>query len=170
MTLIRRSDRTGLRTRDSQSPTLAGFHGLNWYAPDSAYRVSARWTPYQPVKRIKFATVVGTEDEFEVPGVAEFTINGQTLRLEPALEDPADKQLFFVFKDATSKTETYPAVRFLYTPMPDHGLTQPGSVVLDFNRAQNPPCAYTAYATCPLPPKSNVLPVAIPAGEKRYHK
>ena len=68
-----------------------------------------------------------------------------------------------------STTETYGAGRFLYTPLPDHGLTQPGELVLDFNRAQNPPCAYTPYATCPLPPPQNRLPIPILAGQQRYH-
>jgi uncharacterized protein len=105
----------------------------------------------------------------EVPGIAEFILDGKTYRLEPILEKPGDKQLFFIFRDLTSKTETYGAGRFLYTPLPDQGLAQPGDVELDFNRAENPPCAYTPYATCPLPLPQNRLQVAIPAGQQRYH-
>ena len=170
MVLIRRGDRIGLRTWSAQAPTLAGFHGLRWYDPNPSLRVTARWFPYRPPKEIALATIVGTEEKVQVPGAAEFTLQGQTVRLEPVIEPPGDKQLFFILRDTTSKTETYPASRFLYTEMPDHGLTQPGTLVLDFNRAQNPPCAYTGFATCPLPPKGNVLAIAIPAGEKRYHE
>ena len=105
----------------------------------------------------------------DVPGVAEFTLDGKTWRLEPILESPDDKDLFFIFRDTTSKSETYGAGRFLYTPLPDHGLTQPGQLELDFNRAENPPCAYTPYATCPLPTPQNRLTIPIPAGQLRYH-
>ena len=84
------------------------------------------------------------------------------------LEDPSGKTLFFILRDATSKTTTYNAARFLHTGLPDHGLDQPGTLMLDFNRLENPACAYTPYATCPLPPEDNRLPVAIEAGEKRY--
>ena len=94
---------------------------------------------------------------------------GKTYRLEPVLEDPKSTQLFFVLRDPTSATTTYHACRFLYTVLPDHGLEQPGTLTLDFNKLENPPCAYTPYATCPLPPAGNRLPVALPVGEKRYH-
>jgi uncharacterized protein (DUF1684 family) len=105
----------------------------------------------------------------DIPGVAEFTLDGKAFRLEPILESPDDKDLFFILRDATSRTETYGAGRFLYTDLPDHGLNQPGELWLDFNRAENPPCAYTPFATCPLPPPQNRLQVAIPAGQQRYH-
>jgi uncharacterized protein (DUF1684 family) len=104
-----------------------------------------------------------------VPGAAEFVLNGKTVRLEPVLESPKDKDLFFILRDRTSQTTTYGAARFLYTDFPDHGLSQPGKIWLDFNRLENPPCAYTPYATCPLPPPQNRLTVALPAGEQRYH-
>jgi uncharacterized protein (DUF1684 family) len=102
------------------------------------------------------------------PGVATFTINGQKFTLEPVIESPGDKTLFFILSDQTLKSSTYQGGRFLHVPFPDHGLDQPGKVILDFNRLENPPCAYTSYATCPLPPEGNRLPVAIEAGEKRY--
>lgn len=168
-TVIQRGDRLGLRTKDPHSPARVGFHGLRWFPPAPNYRIWARWVPYQPPKQTTVPTMIGTEEKVEIPGAAEFVLEGQTFRLEPILESPNDKQLFFVFRDATSKTETYPAARFLYTPLPDHGLAQPGQILLDFNRAENPPCAYTDYATCPLPPKGNIMSVAIPAGQKRYH-
>jgi len=85
------------------------------------------------------------------------------------LEDPQSTDLFFIMRDTTSKTTTYGSGRFLYSELPDHGVSQPGEVWLDFNRLINPPCAFTAYATCPLPPPQNRLSVPIPAGEQRYH-
>lgn len=167
--IIHRGERYALRIKDSKSPDRLQFHGLKWYPPNDAYRVQARWTPYNPPKQVSVPTVLGTEVKYESPGVAEFTLDGKTYRLEPLLEGPDAKDLFFIFRDTTSKTETYGAGRFLYTPFPDHGLTQPGEITLDFNRAENPPCAYTPYATCPLPLPQNRLQVAIPAGQQRYH-
>ena len=169
ITIIHRLERYGLRIKDSKAPARTQFHGLRWYPPDETYRVQAKWIPYNPPHQVDIPTILGTEVKSDVPGAAEFTLDGKTLRLEPILESPDDKELFFILRDTTSTTETYGAGRFLYTPLPDHGLTQPGELVLDFNRAQNPPCAYTPYATCPLPPPQNRLPIPIPAGQQRYH-
>ena len=167
--VINRDGRYGLRIKDAQAPTRVGFHGLHWYAPNAAYRVHAKWIPYSPPKMIDIPTILGTVSKLPAPGVAEFTIDGKVSRLEPVLEDPDSKELFFILRDATSKSTTYGAGRFLYTEFPDHGLTQPGELWLDFNQLVNPPCAFTPYATCPLPPTQNRLSVAIPAGEQRYH-
>jgi uncharacterized protein len=117
---------------------------------------------------LKIPTKIGTTLNLPSPGVAEFTLDGKKLRLEPVLEDPHDTTLFFILRDTTSKTATYPGGRFLRTGFPDHGLNKPGTLVIDFNQLYNPPCAYTPYATCPLPPDQNRLPVAIEAGEQRY--
>lgn len=167
--VIHRDDQFALRVKDLQAPTRVGFHGLRWYAPDAAFRVHARWIPYNPPKVLDIPTVLGTTTHMPAPGAAEFTLNGQVLRLEPVLEDPKSTELFFILRDVTSKTTTYGAGRFLYSELPDHGLSQPGELWLDFNRLVNPPCAFTAYATCPLPPAQNRLSVPIPAGEQRYH-
>jgi uncharacterized protein (DUF1684 family) len=167
--VIRRDDQFALRVKDLEAPTRTGFHGLHWYEPNAAYRVHARWIPYDPPKVLDIPTVLGTTTHTPAPGAAEFTIDGQTVRLEPVLEDPKSTDLFFIMRDATSKSTTYGAGRFLYTELPDHGVNQPGELWLDFNRAVNPPCAFTAYATCPLPPPQNRLGVAIQAGEQRYH-
>jgi len=167
--VIHRDDQFALRIKDLQAPTRIGFHGLRWYAPNAAFRVHARWIPYNPPKVLDIPTVLGTATHLPAPGVAEFTLDGHILRLEPVLEDPKSTDLFFILRDATSKTTTYGAGRFLYTELPDHGVTQPGEVWLDFNKLINPPCAFTAYATCPLPPSQNRLNVPIPAGEQRYH-
>ena len=167
--VIHRDERYGLRIKDAQAPTRVGFHGLHWYPPNTAYRVRAKWIPYNPPKMIDIPTILGTVSKLPAPGVAEFTIDGKVSRLEPVLEDPESKELFFIIRDTTSKTSTYGAGRFLYTEFPDHGLSQPGEIWLDFNQLVNPPCAFTPYATCPLPPIQNRLSVAIPAGEQRYH-
>lgn len=167
--VIHRDEQFGLRIKDPQAPTRTGFHGLRWYAPDPAYRIRARWIPYNPPKVLDIPTILGTVTHLPAPGVAEFTLEGKTLRLEPVLEEPGATELFFIMRDTTSTKTTYGAGRFLYTEFPDHGLNQPGEIWLDFNRLFNPPCAFTAYATCPLPPPQNRLKVAIPAGEQRYH-
>jgi uncharacterized protein (DUF1684 family) len=169
MYVIRREARFALRIKDSRSPAITGFHELRWYPADPAYRVTAKWIPYSPQKTITLATLVGTNYDQPVPGAAEFTLAGKTFRLEPVLEDPAVAKLFFILRDTTSKTTTYGACRFLYTGFPTNGLDKPGELVLDFNRLENPPCAYTPYSTCPLPPPGNRLRIALPVGEKRYH-
>src|SRR5271168_2356522 len=168
MFVIRRGARFALRVKDSRSPGILGFHGLRWYPPDDNYLVTASWTPYKSPKTITLVTLVDTTYEQPVPGVAEFSIAGKTYRLEPVLEDPAVSKLFFVLRDTTSASTTYGACRFLYTGFPSNGLDNPGQLVLDFNRLENPPCAYTPYSTCPLPPQGNRLPIPLPAGEQRY--
>jgi uncharacterized protein (DUF1684 family) len=166
--VLPRGDRYAVRVKDANSPTRAAFHGLHWYEPNLRYTVEAKWIPSNPPQTLKIPTVVGTTLTLPAPGVAEFTLDGKTLRLEPVLESPDDTALFFILRDATSKTTTYQAGRFLRTNFPDHGLSNPGTLVIDFNQLYNPPCAYTPYATCPLPPEQNRLPVAIEAGEQRY--
>jgi uncharacterized protein (DUF1684 family) len=169
MYVIRREARFALRIKDSHSAAIVGFRELKWYPPDSAYRVTAKWIPYSPHKTITLATLVGTSYDQPVPGAAEFALAGKTFRLEPVLEDPAVAKLFFILRDTTSASTTYGACRFLYTGFPTNRLEKPGELVLDFNRLENPPCAYTPYSTCPLPPPGNRLPIALPVGEKRYH-
>jgi uncharacterized protein (DUF1684 family) len=168
MVVLERGGRYALRIKDANSPTRTGFQGLNWYQPDPRFLIKARWIPFVPAHIEKIPTIIGTTLDLPAPGVAEFTLDGKTLRLEPVIEDPGDKTLFFILRDETSKTTTYQAARFLDTEWPDHGLDQPGELLLDFNRLRNPPCAYTPYATCPLPPDQNRLPVALEAGERRY--
>ena len=170
MYVIRREDKYALRVKDSKSPTLAGFHGLHWYDPNEKYRVKAKWIPYNPQKSVTLATLAGTTYSQPVPGAAEFVLDGKTYRLEPVMEDAAATQLFFILRDTTSATTTYKACRFLYTVLPTHGVDKQGELWLDLNRLENPPCAYTAFATCPLPPTQNRLPIALPVGEKRYHE
>ncbi len=168
--VILRENRFALRIKDSRSAAIVGFHELKWFAPDPAYRVTAKWIPYSPAKKLKLTTLVGTSYEEPVPGAAEFELKGQTYRIEPVMENPAVAKLFFILRDTTSKTSTYEACRFLYTGVPTNGIDKPGELVLDFNRMENPPCAYTPYSTCPLPPSGNRLPMELPVGEKRYHE
>jgi uncharacterized protein (DUF1684 family) len=168
--VVNRGDRYALRIKDANSDALTHFHPLNWYPLDPSYRVTARWIPYHPHKTITLARLAGSSYQQTVPGAAEFALQGKTYRLEPVLEDPAVAKLFFILRDTTSATTTYGACRFLYTGLPDHGLDQPGELTLDFNRLENPPCAYTPYSTCPLPPPQNRIPIALPVGERRYHQ
>jgi uncharacterized protein len=168
LVVLHRGDRFALRIKDSQSPTRTGFRGLHWYPAEAKYRLTAKWIPFVPAHTEKIPTIIGTTLDMPAPGLAEFTLDGKTVQIEPVLEDPGAKELFFILRDATSRTTTYQSARFLYAEFPDHGLDQPGSLVLDFNRLQNPPCAYTPYATCPLPPYINRLAISIPAGEQRY--
>jgi len=167
---VRRGERFALRIKDAKAPTLVGFHGLKWYPPNAHYRVTAEWIPYNPLKTIKLVTMIGTAYDAPVPGGAEFQLDGKTYRLEPITEDKPPVKLFFILKDMTSATKTYGACRFLYTPLPSNGLDKPGELVLDFNHLENPPCAYTPFATCPLPPVGNRLKIALPVGELRYHE
>ena len=168
LVVLDRGGRYVLRVKDADSATRAAFHGLNWYAPDPNLSVEATWTPYTPAHVEAIPTVLGTTLNLPAPGVATFTINGKQFTLEPVLESAGAKELFFILSDWSLKTTTYQGGRFLHVPFPDHGLDQPGKLILDFNRLENPPCAYTSYATCPLPPERNRLPVALEAGEKRY--
>jgi uncharacterized protein len=168
--VLKRGDRFVLRIKDADSPLRTGFKGLNWYPSDPVYLVTARWIPFKPPIIQEIPTVIGTMLKLPTPGLAMFMLNGKIMQLEPVIEDPANKSLFFILRDETSKTSTYGGGRFLHTGLPDHGLSEPGNLVLDFNQLENPPCAYTNFATCPLPPKQNQLETEIKAGEKRYER
>ena len=159
--VIVRGAKVGLRVRDKKSPFLLDFSGLNWYPVRARYCIAARWIPYAAPRRCLLDTVLdGFEEEYVSPGAAEFEVSGVTCRLEPML---SGNRLFFIFRDQTSGKTTYGASRFLYA---DGAVN--GQVVIDFNKAYNPPCVFTPYATCPLPPPGNWLPVAIEAGELTY--
>lgn len=168
MVVLPRGGRYALRIKDADSPTRTGFHGLHWYAPDPRFRVTAKWIPYATPHVEKIPTIINTTLDMPAPGIAEFTLDGKTLRLEPVFEGGEKNKLFFILRDQTSRTTTYEAARFLHTGLPSNGAGQPGTLTLDFNELYNPPCAYTPYATCPLPPEQNRLAVAIEAGEQRY--
>jgi uncharacterized protein (DUF1684 family) len=160
--VIKRGDKVGIRLKDPDSQYVREFHGLQYFPIDEAYRITAKFVE-QP-RKIPILNVLGQTDAEDSPGYAIFQLHGKELKLYPVIEDPAARKLFYIFKDETAGKETYPAGRFLYSDMPENG-----KVVLDFNTAYNPPCAFTPYATCPLPPPENRLPVRIEAGEKNYH-
>jgi len=159
--VIRRGNRFGVRLKDPEAPTRKAFHGVPRYPVDPVWRVEADFLPYAVPQIRNIPTVLGTTEPMAVPGLLRFKLGGQEVTLEPVVEDPEHPELFLIFKDTTSAHGTYPAGRFLYADMP-----KDGKVILDFNRAVNPPCAFTLFATCPLPPKQNQLTSAITAGEK----
>jgi uncharacterized protein (DUF1684 family)/dienelactone hydrolase len=161
--LIKRSKGFGIRIRDLNAPARTQFAGIETFPVDSTWRFEARFIPYQPAKPIEVPNILGTVDTMLAPGYVEFMRDGRTYRLDPVLESSDSDEFFFIFKDGTSGTETYPPGRFLYT-----GLPVDGRVTIDFNRAYNPPCAFTNFATCPLPPEENALDLRVTAGEKMY--
>jgi hypothetical protein len=159
--VIRRGDRFGVRLIDDEAPARARFEGLRWFPPREDWRVRARFLSHREPRSLPIANVIGQTSDRPSPGYALFELAGRELRLDPVLDGPPGaERLFFIFRDATSGHETYGAGRFLYAALPVDGV-----VVLDFNRAYSPPCAFTEYATCPLPPRSNWLGVPVEAGE-----
>ena len=162
LSVIKRGDRFGLRVRDKNSQARREFKGLRWFPARESYRVTASFIPYDKPKEITIMNVLGDELKLKSPGLLSFRLQGKTYQLRPVIED--EQKLFIIFRDLTAGKTTYGAGRYLYADLPKEG-----KVVLDFNRAENPPCAFTLYATCPLPPKQNWLPIAINAGEMEYH-
>lgn len=161
--LIRRGERIGMRVKDSAAAARKSFHGIQSFAVDPKWRVSARFVVYQPKKSIPIPNVLGNVTQEPSSGAVVFSIGGKEYRLD-AVDEAGEEDLFLIFGDRTNGTETYGAGRFLYAPRPGAD----GRTVVDFNKAYNPPCAFTAFATCPLPPPQNRLPIAVVAGEKRY--
>jgi uncharacterized protein (DUF1684 family) len=159
---IKRGDRFGIRAKDSASAALKNFEGMSYFPINPAMRFEAKLIP--DVKKVPILNMLGQTEMEESPGLVEFTLEGHVHTLRPIYEDTAHgKTLYFLFKDLTNKSTTYPAGRMLNVPLPVDG-----KVDLDFNRSYNPPCTFTPYATCPLPPKENHLPFAVNAGELRY--
>jgi uncharacterized protein (DUF1684 family) len=152
--------RLALRVRDQASALRTNFRGLQWYAADPSYRTTGTFTAYPEARTVQIPNILGDLEPFAAVGTVTFSIKGAEHTMEAWR---SGKRLWFVFRDRTSGRETYPSARFLYTDAPDNG-----AVVMDFNYAQNPPCAYNPHTTCPLPPAQNRLSVAIEAGEKRY--
>jgi len=161
LTVIKRGERYGIRVKDLNSKQRREFKGLRWFPVNEAFRITAKFVAYAQPKDIDIANVLGDVSKNPSPGYAVFNFRGKEYRLDPILE--GKDKLFFIFADLTNNKTTYGAGRFLYTSLP-----QDGKVTLDFNRAENPPCAYTRFATCPLPPKQNRLKIAIEAGERNY--
>jgi uncharacterized protein (DUF1684 family) len=162
--VIVRGERIGIRLKDVESDAARQYRGPLFFPLDLSYRVTATWLPSDGKQTVNVPNVLGDVTPTPIAGTAVFKINGRELKLTDLGGDAAG-ELFFVFSDPTSKTNTYPGGRFLKA-----GPVANGTVVLDFNRAYNPPCSVTPYATCPLAPKENRLDVAIPAGEEYDHK
>jgi uncharacterized protein (DUF1684 family) len=161
--LVQRGGKYGLRVKDSEAPTRKHFLGIDYFDIDPSWRIEAKWEAYDPPHEVEEANIIGQVEKVIVPGAAVFERDGKKYRVEPVIETPGDKNLFLVFADKTSGKETYGAARFVYTEPP-----QDGKVVIDFNKAYNPPCAFTPYATCPLPTAQNRLSMRVTAGEKKY--
>jgi uncharacterized protein (DUF1684 family) len=163
MNVIKRGDRVGVRVKDSDSRTRREFKGLEYYPVDQKWRIEARFEPYLPPKKIPITNVLSMTDDETSPGALVFDVGGTTYRVDPILEK-GETDLFVIISDGTTGKETYGAGRYLYVAPPDKN----GKVVIDFNKAYSPPCAFTNYATCPLPPPQNRLTLRIEAGEKKY--
>ena len=163
LTVIKRGERHALRVKHADAPSRTGFKGIDYWPAETGWRLSGTFRPHPPGRTLSIANIIGTTDDVPNPGAVEFERGGRTYRLEAL--DEGGEGLFLVFADRTSGHGSYGAGRFLDAPKPD----AQGRVVLDFNRAYNPPCAFTPFATCPLPPAENRLDLVIDAGEKTYH-
>lgn len=161
MVLIRRGPRMALRVWDAKAPRRVALKGLTWMRIDPKWRIDARFVAHpESQPRIKIQNVLGETVEMKNPGTVRFSVGGKEYTLQAMLEADDAKELFFIFKDGTSNKTTYGAGRYLYAPLP-----KDGRVDLDFNKAKNPPCAFTEFATCPLPPAANRLTLSVTAGE-----
>ena len=161
--VIKREDRYAIRLRDLNALPFRSYHGLTFFPPQEKYRIKGKLIPYETPRKVTISSVVGTKSEMISPGVVSFDIDGENQRLLAFGQWPESGSLFFVFRDGTSGTETYGASRFLTADV-----AEDTTVDMNFNRAYNPPCAYTKYATCPLPPPENILTIRITAGEMKY--
>lgn len=159
--IINRNGKYGVRLRDVNAPLVKEFKGINTYPVDEKWKVTAKFEPYSSPRVIAVPNILGSVENDTVAGHLVFQIEGKNYTIDPISEGD---EFFIIFADETNGQETYGAGRFLYTEMPDSS----GMTTLDFNKAYNPPCAFTRYATCPLPPKQNYLHLEITAGEKKY--
>ena len=158
--IIERNGRYILRLADNESGVRKGFGGRVWYEVDDNFRIPAKYVPYETPKKIAIVNVLDEVSDEPAPGYVEFLINGRPYKLDAVGDDDG---LFFIFKDTTAGDTTYGSGRFLYLEQKP----KPGETFMfDLNRAYNPPCAFSEYTTCPLPPKQNILPVRVEAGEK----
>ena len=158
--VIKRGERYAIRLRDLESPFLKEFHGIETFPIDARWKVKAKFVPSLG-KKISIIDITGQISQQDSPGTLVFTIAGKDYNLDALTEG---ESLFILFGDKTNKHQTYGSGRFLNAAKPD----AEGFTYLDFNKSYNPPCAFTPYATCPLPPKQNILPIEMIAGEKNY--
>lgn len=163
VTPIERGGKLGLRVKDANAPTRTEFTGLDYFDISKDWRIEAKWVAHKEPANFEIQNVLGMVELMPNPGYAVFERDGKEFRLYPVIE-VGESQWFFIFADRTSGRETYGPGRFLYAePVADGG-----TIILDFNRAYNPPCAFTEFSTCPLPPPENRLDLAVQAGEKKY--
>lgn len=160
--ILQHGDKLGLRVKDSAAARRVNFAGLEFYPRDPSWRIEAQWVPFTPPHQVNFVDVLGGNSSASIPGKAVFTRGGHTYELIP-IDEGAEHPLFFVIGDATNGHGTHGGGRFLYADWP-----KDGKVVLDFNHLENPPCAFSPFTICPLPPKENMFPVALELGEKHY--
>ncbi len=161
MWVIKRFDRSAIRLRDLNHLPFKNYTGLDFYPPKEKYKLEAEFHSFPEPKKVEVGTAIGENTEMNSPGYVTFKIDGKFYRLDAFSGKP--KTLFFIFGDDTNGKETYDASRFM-----EADIMSDGKVDLNFNRAYNPPCAYTTYASCPLPPPQNQLKTSILAGEKKY--
>jgi|WetSurMetagenome_2_1015567.scaffolds.fasta_scaffold170368_2 uncharacterized protein len=159
--IIKRGDKLGVRLRDKENSSRINFKGLEYFPTDAKWRLNAKFEPYDPPKIIPIVNVLNQISKDTCPGAIVFEIEDKTFQFDALKEG---KEFFIIFHDETAGKETYGMGRFLYTSLPD----STNNLILDFNKAYNPPCAFTEFATCPLPPKQNFLPIRVEAGEKKY--
>jgi uncharacterized protein len=160
--VIDRGGKRALRVKDSGSARRRDFVGIDHYPIDDSWRIEAKWVPFDRPRDVMIKNILGQESNAMVLGKVVFERDGHTFELLP-LQESLGEPLFIIIADATSGTETYAAARFVYADAPVDG-----KVLLDFNKAVNPPCAFTPFATCPLPPQENVLTIPVTVGEKDY--
>jgi uncharacterized protein (DUF1684 family) len=161
-TIIKREDKLGVRFRDLDHPNLKTFNHIERFAVSSKWKINATLEPALYAS-VSITNVLGQTYPMPSPGKIVFEVDGKKYKLD-AVDEGGD-DLFILFGDDTNAEHSYESGRFLYIPKQDAN----GNTVIDFNKAINPPCAFSTFATCPLPPKQNVLPIAITAGEKRVH-
>jgi uncharacterized protein len=161
--LIRRDGQLAVRVKDEASPARSAFAGLEYFPVNPAWKVEARFEPYESGRSLRLATVLAAHETYPVPGALAFSVDGRTYRLD-AYEEAGEEDLFVMVGDPTNEDRTYEGGRYLYVkpPGPD------GRTEVDFNKAYNPPCVFTVFATCALAPAENRLPIPIEAGELRY--
>jgi len=164
MLVIERGGKLAVRVKDSENPARTHFKGLEYFPIDPRWRVEARLKPYVPPKQLRIPTMASTTEEYLCPGELKFTFDDSTYHVDALIEAGSEDKLFIMFSDETNGSETYGAGRQMYADLPDSN----GKVVLDFNKAYNWPCVFTEYATCPLIPEQNVIPLRVEAGEKMY--
>lgn len=160
--VVKRAGELGIRVRNLQSDAVLQFKGIERFPVDTRWRLNAQFEPASQSRKLEVTNIIGQTYLQASPGALVFNIDGTTYKLD--VLDEGGEEYFVIFGDNTNGDITYPSGRYLYVNKPD----SVGKVVLDFNKAYNPPCAFTDYATCPIPPRQNILDVDIIAGEKNY--